>query len=226
MKENLLACLEGEKNRDDVFDCFNAVIEQAERSDNKPSMINHRDIIRIKNAIKTFAKKNDYDFDEIFLRLWWSRKLLLNIIAAHLLKDIYKNNTKADIESIKTLIWRIDNRLFCKKVSDSISKLVNEHIEKWKEVLKEWAKSDFKWNRMLAILLIKKIAALHAVQIPDLLKIIDLFMNENDPDIQQEIGKGLSVMLKQWDWPVFYFVDKYKFSENKNTQSILRFGYF
>ena len=94
-------------------------------------------------------------------------------------------------------------------------------MEIWKEAFGEWAKSDFKWNRLLGILLIKETAKALTLQIPELLKIVDLYMQENNTEIREEVAECLATMADRWDLPVLYFLEKYRFSNNYNTQAII-----
>lgn len=224
VKNDLLACLEEADFQTDILLCLESVIEQVENpfNDTQSVILKRREIIRLKNAVKKYAKRENGDLEKIFLKLWWSRKRELNIIAAHLLADLYSHNNKKDIESIKTLLWRLDNRRLCNEVVCALSSLVQENMELWKDVFIEWANSDFKWNRLIGILLIQAMAEALTLQIPELLRIVALYMEESNEEIQNEVGKCISLMTLQWDLPVLYFLDKYQLLDNPNTQIILQ----
>ncbi len=221
---NLLNCLDRTGFQSGILSCLESVIEQAENPFNgkKMPLLKRKEIIRLKNALKKTAKKQDYDLEKIFLKLWWSRKKELNVIAAHLLPDVYSDNSKTAIESIKTLLWRIDNRRLCDEVVYALSKLIPDHVEIWKDCFKDWAKSDFKWNRLIGIMLIKKTAAALTLQIPELLKIVAFYMNETNAEIRVEVSKCINFMTEEWDLPVLRFLDKYRGEQDINTQLILQ----
>ncbi|HGY56012.1 MAG TPA: hypothetical protein ENK44_09935 [Caldithrix abyssi] len=221
---DLLKCIEKADYQFSIFPCCENKVEQETclSDGSQPLKLNRRQIIRIKTIIKKTAKREKYDLEKIFLKLWWSRQLVLNRIAAHLMPEVYSENTTTDIENIKTLLWRIDNRIVCNELSFSLSKLVPHQVEIWKETFKEWAVSDFKWNRLIGILLITRTAKMLTLQIPELLKIVALYMQETNTDIQEEVSVSLRLMAEQWDLPVIHFIDKYQYSQNPNTKQILK----
>ena len=224
LKNDLLDCLDKAGLKNNVVLCLEKVLSETEKylSDNKNTILNRRQIIQIKNAIKRTAKKEIFELEKILLKLWWSRKRELNLIAAHLLTEVYSGNNKTDIENIKTLLWRVDNRILCNEVIYSLRPLVLCRIDLWKDVFREWSRSDFKWNRLMAILLIKETAAILPLQIPYLLEIVDSYMFESNNEIRDEVSKCLNLMTKQWDIPVIRFLDRYQLIQNQNTQYILR----
>ncbi|HID39250.1 MAG TPA: hypothetical protein EYP36_07020 [Calditrichaeota bacterium] len=224
VKDQLLRCLEGPGSEYEIISCFECVAEELEKSftNSRSRVLNRQALIRIKSAIKKNAKKEKYDLGMIFRKLWWSRKPLLNNIAAHLLPEVYKENDTISLENIKMLLWRVDSRSLCAELVYSLKKPVREHIEIWKGAFWEWAKSDFKWNRLIGIMLINETAKALTLQIPQLLDIVDLYMQENNSEIQEEVAKCLVTMTDRWDLTLLYYLERYHFSNNYNTQAIIQ----
>ncbi len=132
-------------------------------------------------------------------------------------------------KSVKNFIMSISNTIFDWETCDQmgIKVIVNLLIINDKDILSvidKWSKSDYKWERRLAVVSILSYSRHSNADVEKCFNIIDNLMNDGDKDVKKAVGWALRSISKKHSKYVSDFLQKWIKFESPNTRWIIKEG--
>lgn len=137
--------------------------------------------------------------------------------------------SKKEYETTKNFIFGVLDTIQDWEACDQLALrvVVNLAIQNQREIfsiLKKWIHSNNKWIRRLAIATIPPYIRARKDDAKICLEILKEVMQEKDNDVKKAIGWALREISKKDEKVIFYFLQKWTSTDDKNTRQIIKDG--